>query len=229
MSWLKSLKNTIKNVGQTIEEGAKDITRVAAKAVYYTAPVVGSLIGGPIGGGIGTGLSALAGQVGPNKNKGAALKRAVTYGASITGGFMALGAISGAGLTATGLSSVQQLFGGGAPQPQGNPSQNPTVHNVARGPWGIPLGAGVATKGDPNAAAAGLMQSRAGGIASLIGNARGPSGVEQSGMATGGLGGLLNGLLNPQQKGTGTGLGGILPLLVIAGGVILIAKSSRRG
>lgn len=222
------IKKSVKHIGGEIEDIGKDVTRVAAKAVMYAAPIVGTAVLGPIGGAAGTGLSALAGQVGPNKNKAAQLKRNLLYGAAVTGTGMALGAISGAGLTATGLSSVQQLFGGGAPQPQGNPASNPTVQNVARGPFGIPLGAGVATRGDPNAQAAGLEQARAGGIASLIGNARGPSGMEQSGMATGGLGGLLNGLLNPQQQGQSPGLGGLMPLVVIVGGVYLIAKAARR-
>lgn len=226
MSWLKKLKKSVRNLGENIGDAAKDVTRVVAKGVKYAAPVVGTFLGGPVGGALGTGIGALAGQVGPNKNRAAALKKSVIYGAGVTAGGMLLGGLSGAGLTASGLSSVQNLFGGGAPQPQGNPADNPTVKNVARGPWGIPLGAGVATRGDPNAAAAGMMQARAGGIASLIGNARGPSGVEQSGAATGGLGGLLNGLLTPQQSGQAASIG---PLILIGGAVLLMARAGRRG
>lgn len=114
-----SLKKSLKKLGKNIKQAAKVAGRAAAKVVKYTAPFVGTLVAGPAGGLAGTALAGAASQVGPNKNRAKALKRTLVYGGAVTGAGMALGAISGAGLGASLLTSVPRLFGGGGSEAGG--------------------------------------------------------------------------------------------------------------
>jgi hypothetical protein len=240
MSWLKKLKKSVRHISEEFSDITKPIVRKVANVVQIGAPVVGSMLLGPLGGAIGTAVGLGASQVGPNKNRTAALKRTLFSGAAVTAGFAGLGALSGAGLAAPGIASIQNLFGGGAPQPQSpegaNVPANVSARNMAGGrlistpggPVWVPnsLPASVATKGDPNAAATGLRNSLFGGIASFTGNAQGPSGQERSGINAGGLGDILNQVLNPDQQGQGgVSLGNLLPFAVLG----LVAYAAFKG
>jgi hypothetical protein len=110
-SWKKKMKKTF------AFKAAKAFGRANAKIVKYGAPVVGAVLGGPIGAAAGTALSGAASQVGPNKSRGAALKRALIYGGSITAGTAALGVLSGAGIGSSVLTSGAKLLGGGPVAP----------------------------------------------------------------------------------------------------------------
>lgn len=108
-SWKKKMKKTF------AFKAAKATGRGAAKVVKYVAPPVGAVFLGPLGAAVGTGMAAVASQVGPNKNRTAALKRSLVYGGSITAGTAALGVLSGSGLGASVLTSLGKMFGPTAP------------------------------------------------------------------------------------------------------------------
>lgn len=112
-----SLKKKLKKLGKKVKKAAKTVGRAAAKAVKYAAPVVGTLVAGPLGGLAGTALSGAASQVGPNKNRAKALKRALIYGGSVTAGAAAIGVVSGAGAGASLIQSVPRLLGGAPATP----------------------------------------------------------------------------------------------------------------
>jgi len=225
---VKSAKKTIKSAG-----------RAAAKVVKYAAPVVGTLVGGPVGGLIGTGLAAGASQVGPNKNRGAALKRSIVSGLGVTAGGSALGLISGAGFGASGISSISRILGGGAPEAQPEVAENELL-----GPdnflYSTPAsGTAAATKGgNPPALGDAFLNAASGGLGSFIGNQNGPSGLEGSGARAGGTfgtegggvasGGILGGIPEAQVEGAG-GLGSkLLPLALVAAGVFVVMQLSKK-
>lgn len=114
MSLKKKLKKLRKKLKKTfVFKAAKTVGRTAAKVVKYAAPAAGALVLGPLGAAGGTALAAAASQVGPNKNRKAALVRTLKYGGAVTVGTAALGLVSGAGIGASVLSSGASLFGGG--------------------------------------------------------------------------------------------------------------------
>lgn len=88
-----------------VGKGTKQIVQPVVK---YGAPILGVATGGIAGGLIGTGASGLSSLWGA-KNKSAALKRSVTYGLGVTAAGAVLGAVSGAGVGASGISSFRAL------------------------------------------------------------------------------------------------------------------------
>lgn len=212
----KSAKKIIKSAGRT-----------AAKVVKVAAPVAGTLLLGPLGGLAGTALAAGASQVGPNKSRSAALKRSIVSGLGITAGGSALGLISGAGLGASGISSISRIFGGGSPSPQVAPDQNSALANAFLSPAG---GTAAVVGGNPPAMQNGLENALFSGIGGFIGNQSGPSGLEGVGQRTGGTfgtegGGLPGGGNSPYE----TEKPGIpwLPLVVAGGALLLLLKGKK--
>lgn len=113
MSFFKRLKKKLKKT--FVAKAVKSVGRATAKVVKYAAPVVGAVVAGPLGAAVGTGVAGIASQVGPNKNRGAALKRTLIYGGSVAGASAVLGLASGAGIGASVISSAGKIFSPSAP------------------------------------------------------------------------------------------------------------------
>jgi len=86
----------LKRVQKSLGGAAKSVGQAAIKTVKYVAPVAGGFLGGPLGAAAGTGLGAVA-SLHRAKNKSAALKRSIVYGAAtgtvgvLAGNFAATG------------------------------------------------------------------------------------------------------------------------------------------
>lgn len=239
-----------KRLVKSTKKAIKSVTRTTAKVVAVAAPIVGTAVFGAAGGAIGTAIGAAAAQVGPNKNRSSQLKRSLVSGAAITGAGAALGLASGAGLAASGISSISRIFGGGpVAQPGGNDplgnalltgngsagSSNELFRNALLSDPAAGTAMGVA--GQPPARALGLENALLSGMGSFIGNQNGPSGLEGSGARAGGTfgtegggvasGGILGGLPQPEPGETKLAGMGLIPLLAIGAGAFLLLSRKR--
>lgn len=213
-----SLKKSLKKLGKNLKKAAKVVGRASAKVVKYAAPVVGSVLLGPVGGLAGTALAGAASQVGPNKNRGKALKRTLIYGGAVSAGTAEIGLASGAGAGASLLTSVPRLFGGSPEQPEG----------MSEG------GGGGGTSGLDQAFIDSKRASSSPALDSMLGNAflgsmfsgadpSRTSDPNEAGERGGGpFGGLFGG-----EEGTE---GGIKPIWIVAGlGAVLLLSKRKAG
>lgn len=121
-----SLKKLRKKLKKTfVFKAAKTVGRTGAKVVKYVAPVAGAILAGPLGAAAGAAVSGVASQVGPNKNRGAALKRALIYGGAVTGGAAALSVLGGTSLSTGILTSAGRIFAPGSAPPGANVESQP--------------------------------------------------------------------------------------------------------